>query len=455
MATGSRQDDPDARWAGIAGVALAGRRRAAALVLLFLASFGVYMSTGHFNGAGDTVPASLMPITLTLHGTVSMDYFAEAKRWKGKLPYYLAETPHGVVSYFPIATGVIATPLLAVPIWIEAARSDLPPWAWVDVAKRLEPWAAAAIAAAAAVLFLVLCLRIGFGPGMALGLTLFFAFGSQLMCTNSQALWQHGPATLFVLATVLAVVEMRRAPGAGWAALLSVAAAVAVAARPQTALLVGPFMMFAIVRWSRWLPALTMPGLPIIAALVAYNLHYFGQPFGGYGNLGHLFGLDLVPAGLAGSLFSPARGLFFYFPIALVSFVLVALRPQVLRDAVGGPAAVGILATILFYASCLAWPAGWSVGPRYLSETQPLILLLFGLALPGLGGAAERSVARLCFGLLLPYCIALQAIVTFGSGAMAWNPDRLDEGDRAIWDFVDNPVTHGFMARQTGTPAAP
>jgi len=84
-----------------------------------------------------------------------------------------------------------------------------------------------------------------------------------------------------------------------------------------------------------------------------------------------------------------------------------------------------------------------------------LILLLFGLALPGFGGVAKRSVTRLCFGLLLPYCIILQAIVTFGSSAMAWNPDRLEEGDRAIWDFVDNPVTHGFMARQTGTPAAP
>ena len=103
MAHGSGNDDPDARWAGIAGVALAGRRRVAALVLLFLGSFGVYMSTGHFNGAGDTVPASLMPITLALHGTVSMDYFAEAKRWKGKLPYYLAETPNGVGSSLPMA----------------------------------------------------------------------------------------------------------------------------------------------------------------------------------------------------------------------------------------------------------------------------------------------------------------------------------------------------------------
>ena len=173
--------------------------------LVFLMALAVYLSTGQKVNTGDAVPASLIPITLLQHGTVRLDEFTSILKERyhdaitpgQQLPYFIEQTPRGVVSYFPIGAGLVATPVLALPILVIASTTSPSTEEWLDRAQTLQFYAAAIITAATASLFWLICESLGFRFWFGLGLTALYAFGSQAFCTSSQILWQHGPGVLF------------------------------------------------------------------------------------------------------------------------------------------------------------------------------------------------------------------------------------------------------------------
>src|SRR5262249_52919454 len=130
---------------------IAAGRRAMPLLVLAVA-LAVYLSTDQRVNYGDTIPSSLIPVTLLLHGTVRMDAFVPPleKGWGGGLPYFFRQTPPGVLSHSPLATGLLATPILALPVLVTAGISAPTPEEWLDHAHRMQLYAAAIITAATA-----------------------------------------------------------------------------------------------------------------------------------------------------------------------------------------------------------------------------------------------------------------------------------------------------------------
>ncbi len=79
---------------------------------------------------------------------------------------------------------------------------------------------------------------------------------------------------------------------------------------------------------------------------------------------------------LAGNLFSPARGLFVYSPLLLLTFLGLAIwfhRPQ-LRPLALFIAAASVL-QLLLVSSYEDWSGGHCYGPRYLSDPAGLLVL--------------------------------------------------------------------------------
>ena len=109
-------------------------------------------------------------------------------------------------------------------------------------------------------------------------------------------------------------------------------------------------------------------------------------------------------------------------------------------DDIARAALVAVTTTVLFYGSYEHWHGGHSIGPRYLTEVQPLLLVLLGLAWP----PRARALGALCFVILLPYCVFVQAVGAYSTGPIRWNVDREPDGLAALWDFRDNPVAHAF-----------
>jgi len=427
-----------------------GSRRLA--VLLALACVAVYAGNGKTLSTGDSVPAGLIPIALVLDGTPMLDRFRPALPRGGPTPYYLEETPRGLASWYPPATGLLATPIVApLVLWLE--RTERPdPARWVAIARTLEKVAATVIATAAVLLFHGLCHALGVARVPALLLTLVFAFGSEMLSTAAQALWQHGPGVLALLAALRFLVAARS--GGRGAALVGFAtmAALAIAIRPSNALVVAPFVALALGSAPHRRLELAAPLVVVGGLLLAYNWLLFGQPAGGYAE-SRGFGGDLAD-GLLGVLVSPGRGLLVYFPVTLLLVAAVVLDPGILRDGFAAASLAALGGSIVLVAAWHSWWGGYSYGPRLLSEVQPLVLLVVGIAIVRAGSERYRRLLIAALVVLLPLQAFVQALGSYGGPAgepppaVMWNatPVSVDEAPERNWSVVDSPIVRGARA---------
>src|SRR5690349_5769288 len=82
--------------------------------LLWLALFLLFTSNGRPIGAGDVVPATLLPVALLRGDGPVLDRFAGALRdEEGRLPGYAADARGHAVSRYPIGAALVAAPFYA------------------------------------------------------------------------------------------------------------------------------------------------------------------------------------------------------------------------------------------------------------------------------------------------------------------------------------------------------
>jgi hypothetical protein len=418
------------------------RRRLA--VVAFLLLVNIYLSNDRVIGQIDSVPSSLLPVALLVDGTLTFDKFAEALGG-GDQPNGFRRTNHGLVSWYPIATGILAVPFYGPVVAVKALVASPSRQDWVQFAMQFQKLPAAVFAALAVLVFWGLCEVAEFSTELSVALTLWFAFGSELFSIGSQTLWQHGPGTLAVVAGLSAQLRLLRRPSVKAALALSAFCAVAVAIRLPNILIAGPIGLIGLLQARRlWLP-LVVPALIVLGLLVAYNLHFFGGLLGNYDWAPRQIATGTWWAGLPGLLWSPGRGLFIYFAVSLIALLALALRPRTLMNPSALSAGLGAVAALLFYAGYDTWWGGWCYGPRYLSEIEPIILLLLGLACCRMRVQLRRGFCIAVFALL-PYGVLVQAVGVYSDAATTWSyrPSDVDYAPRRLWDIADNPIFRGL-----------
>src|SRR5579859_8150437 len=87
------------------------RSRRRLLISLFLASLAIYLSNARII-AVDSAANSLLPVALLTRGSLTFDGLVDPS----PLPPTYAATPRGIVCYYPIATGLMAVPIYALPV---------------------------------------------------------------------------------------------------------------------------------------------------------------------------------------------------------------------------------------------------------------------------------------------------------------------------------------------------
>src|SRR3954465_14505600 len=86
----------------------------AASTLLGLALVAVYLSNGREIGSYDTIPASLLPLTILRGEGLHLDRYAPLlAEADGRLPAYVKRSRGHVVSRYPVAPALVALPLVA------------------------------------------------------------------------------------------------------------------------------------------------------------------------------------------------------------------------------------------------------------------------------------------------------------------------------------------------------
>jgi hypothetical protein len=292
----------------------------------------------------------------------------------------------------------------------------------------------ASLLAAASVALLYLLLRRRASPRLALLLTLAFAFGTTTWAISSQALWQHGLGELLLVGALLLVTGPCTASRAFAAGVIC---GLIAGNRPPDAILAAALGLYGLWWAGRLAPLLAAGAAIPLGIVLTYNLAAAGKLTGGYGLMGDpgFFHHPLLP-GIAGLLLSPARGLFIFTPFLL--FLPFGFR-HVLRDrgAVALALLLGIAAVlqVLLYAKT-DWRAGYSWGPRFLTDLLPLLLWMLPPVV-----AALRSTGRIAFVLAVGAAIAIEAVGAFwytGASDVAMATSGRDPV-RAAWDLWNTP----------------
>jgi hypothetical protein len=126
---------------------------------------------------------------------------------------------------------------------------------------------------------------------------------------------------------------------------------------------------------------------------LVYNVYWFGSWQGVHGVSGRWSADPL--GGIAGTLFSPARGPFVYSPWVALS---LALLPFYCRRASKSVLVAMLIASLapsaLILGTYSIWWGGFSFGPRFWTDATPILAILFASALAWCRehGAAVRGV---------------------------------------------------------------
>jgi hypothetical protein len=422
-------------------------------LLVALVSFLVYNANLRLIGAGDSYPARFLPFALWSDATLYLDPVLDLTIQGHPNPYWVRDARNGhKASMYAVATPVLVAPLylpaiayLSIRGWTEARVNQL--------AFAMEKIAASVVASLAAG-WMYLLLRRRLAPRLALPLTLLFAFGTSTWVISSQALWQHGPAELCVVAA-LWFLTAEPTPWNAWAAGL--ATGLVAATRPPDLMLSLAFGAAALLWAERSFSrssftrfALFAAGAAIPLALtLAYNLTVFGKLTGGYGQAGvatHKPTLENV----AGLLISPARGLFVFSPFLLFLplFFHRALRDRTHRSLT--LLLAGGFVLLVLISGGIDFRQGFVYGPRFLADALPILIWMLAPIVPTLG-----SLARAFFLAAGVFSVWVQCVGAFQytgtSNIKLVEIESGPEATRAAWRWRNAPFL--LEARNPRAPA--
>src|SRR5262245_32236783 len=275
-------------------------------LFLFVVILTVYLANGRTIGAGDTLGARFLPLSILQRGSFTLDEFT----FLHDSPFVVHVRGH-YLSPYPIGAA-----LLAVPLYVPAALGHVDPeHAMFD---DLEKLSAAVLVSLSALILYATLLRLVDRKAAVL-ITFIYAFGTSSLSVSSQALWQHSASQLALCAALYCMVRGEREDG--WTMCAGFPLAFAVLSRPTDAFLAIPLAIYVVCHQRRSVGGFFLSSLAPIVFQAWYNTTYFGSAYriqffrSPEREVGRFFeGVGQWRTqfweGFSGILFSPGRGLF-------------------------------------------------------------------------------------------------------------------------------------------------
>jgi hypothetical protein len=368
-----------------------------------------------------------------------------------QLDYRLRDIGGHIYSYYPIATPLLVTPAVWIINKIYPLVYPTDFYTYLEShgpnsrTAKLEKLLAAGIGALAAA-FMYLIGRGELRRPESVALTAIFALSTSMWSTATRALWQHGPSALLLAAALYLLLRSREQPRSlFWIGLIL---GFSYLIRPTNSLSVGFVGLYLLVNDRRhfWLYV-----LGVSAALIPYviqnwvSYHNIFPPYS-YQLFERLATPRVFLEGLAGTIVSPARGLFIFTPVLLFSLYGIYVR---LKDRFSPANLDCYLAAILLthwmtISLFEDWGGAWSIGPRYFVDVIPLLVYFL---IPILrNGLLAAPGWRYAFIATLLISVVIQLHCSTSIDPFMWNgkPQALVDAPERKWDWGDLQFLRGF-----------
>jgi hypothetical protein len=409
-------------------------------LLVFLIVFGVHASSPVYQSSDSRW-------TLYLAASIVQEHDLDLDEYREVIPFgdYRTRYIDGrVLTYFPIGV-----PLLAVPFaWLHRATESVGGLGFGAFSPEFEATVASFFVAVCVVLFYLICRR-SLDVPRSLFLAFVFAFATSAWSTASRALWQHGPSMLMLCTTLYLALLAEDRPWLIQFAGLPLAYSFVI--RPTNSISVLLFSVFLFTKYRKYVPGYLGLSMVIAAPFLLFNLvryHSFFPPYYAPGRIGSSARFFQA---VAGNVISPARGLFIYSPVLLLSVYGVALKA---RNGQLTKLDVTLICATIFHVLAVSslplWWGGHSFGPRFLTDMLPYWMYL---TIPAVGAATQPTTARdwICaatIGLLTAYSVMVHYRGATDRATYDWNsePVNVDEYPERLWDWGDLQYLRGFPA---------
>ena len=415
------------------------------------------MANGRTIGAGDTVPASLLPFSILENHNLYFDQFVPYYSLNSESIWFFNEINGHFLSSYPIVTPILITPIYAILflfLKLGDYSIDLFRPEFLLIVHIMEKLSASLIASIS-VIFVYLSLKELVQKKTAAFTAIIFAFATNTWAISSQGLWQHGMVELLLAASIYLIILNEKQNSDKHIIALGILSGLFAFNRPVDSILLIPIVFYILSLRDKRIAYYMCSAFLISLPFIYYNVHYFGSIFGGYNSLTNGLQFDAQAlTRMAGLLISPNRGIFVYTPIIIFAILGYFKIKQISNTRIKNfflVMGISILALLCVYGSFVIWWAGGSYGPRFLTGILPVLFIFLGLYLKD----AHMNIKQkknlfiiFIFSILLIWSIFVQFVGAFYYPNGDWNgsPNNVDLHPEKCWYWNDTQIMRSFNA---------
>lgn len=278
----------------------------------------------------------------------------------------------------------IGSALLAVPFYIAGKLMGAPENA-VSVMNQL-------VGAATVVLVFLFSISLGYSRRVSLLVSIFYGLGT-LAWPQAKHPFDHPVETFFVLLSVYFMYLYTVNKKLSRLLFSAFSIGFAFITRPTSILVIPSLFILIIVYYTkqsafkttvrlmaRDVILFSIAFMPFIGLSLWYNYYRFGSIFEtGYSLMATRAGINFFTGtslltGISGFLISPAKGFFYYSPVAILFFF--SIRSFIKKHHGLGVSFIFImLSYLLFLSKNIYWHGDWAWGPRYILVITPFLII--------------------------------------------------------------------------------
>jgi hypothetical protein len=442
--------------------------------LIFLTCTFVYLANDVTNGGTkDSVPQSLLALNWIFNRQLNFDnfrgnYFFNAATW------FFTESFNGhLTSAYPIGVAIITFPIyliFAFTLWLnqlthgsllglELVSLDLTS-ATFEPTRMLFEKIAATLVTAMSVLIFYLSVRLKFARSICLLITFVYAFATSNWTISAQALWQHTASNLVVITIIFCLLKANRTIGTSrkiFLLLTGIASGLLFGIRPTNSIFAVTAIIYALSTYRQESIFLGI-GLSSASFSMGWNFYYFGTfLIGGYSNQSFLYSFTIKQffTSFLGLLVSPSRGLIIFSPVILFAIPgVIQIAKQHRKQDEKLLLSMTFASILLFLNYCFIsiWWAGWCYGPRFLTDTLPILCFSIGYPLTTHLRQVVQNRRRLfnggfiCFLTLMLVSTSIQLVGALTLNQAGWDAlpistdIKVSLGTDRLWSFSDSQI---------------